>query len=313
MARRFALRFGVLVAVLLAVSFLTFSMMSLLPGDPALQVVGGDNADPTRVAAVRADLGLDDPFLVRYGSWLTDVARGDLGRSSRTSQPVAEAIRERLPVTVEIGVLALLFALAASIPLGVYSAYRAGTRFDRAVTGISFGLLSVPSFMLAVFLIYTFSVRFHLLPASGWTRLTENPLENLRSAILPATSLAIAETAVYTRLLRSDVLQTLQEDFLVLARMKGLPTWRILFGHALRPSSMSLMTVVGVQLAALLGGAVIVEQIFAIPGVGLLLVNGIYQRDLLVVQGVVLVVASAFVIVNFLIDMLYNVIDPRIR
>ena len=313
MARRFALRFGVLVAVLLAVSFLTFSMMSLLPGDPALQVVGGDNADPERVAAVRADLGLDDPFLVRYGNWLTDVVRGDLGRSSRTSQPVAEAIKERLPVTVEIGVLALLFALTASIPLGVFSAYRAGTRFDRAVTGISFGLLSVPSFMLAVFLIYTFAVRFHWLPASGWTRLTENPLENLRSAILPATSLAIAETAVYTRLLRSDVLQTLQEDFLVLARMKGLPTWRILFGHALRPSSMSLMTVVGVQLAALLGGAVIVEQIFALPGVGLLLVNGIYQRDLLVVQGVVLVVASAFVIVNFLIDMLYNVIDPRIR
>jgi len=199
------------------------------------------------------------------------------------------------------------------VPLGVLSAYRAGTRFDKAVSGISFGLLSVPSFMLAVFLMYAFAVRLRWLPASVWTRLTDDPLENLKSAVLPALSLAVAEAAVYTRLLRSDVLQTLQEDFLVLARMKGLPTWRILFGHALRPSSISLMTVIGVQLAALLGGTVIVEQVFALPGVGLLLINGIYQRDLLVVQGVVLVVASAFVIVNFLIDMLYTVVDPRIR
>ena len=313
MARRFALRFGVLMAVLLAVSFLTFSMMSLLPGDPALQILGGDNADPERVATVRSELGLDDPFLVRYGDWLGGVVRGGFGRSYRTSQPVAEAIRERLPVTVEVGVLALLFALVASVPLGVLSAYRAGTRFDKAVSGISFGLLSVPSFMLAVFLMYAFAVRLRWLPASGWTRLTDDPLENLKSAVLPALSLAVAEAAVYTRLLRSDVLQTLQEDFLVLARMKGLPTWRILFGHALRPSSISLMTVIGVQLAALLGGTVIVEQVFALPGVGLLLINGIYQRDLLVVQGVVLVVASAFVIVNFLIDMLYTVVDPRIR
>ena len=313
MARRFALRFGVLMAVLLAVSFLTFSMMSLLPGDPALQILGGDNADPERVATVRSELGLDDPFLVRYGDWLGGVVRGDFGRSYRTSQPVAEAIRERLPVTVEVGTLALLFALVASVPLGVLSAYRAGTRFDKAVSGISFGLLSVPSFMLAVFLMYVFAVRLRWLPASGWTRLTDDPLENLKSAVLPALSLAVAEAAVYTRLLRSDVLQTLQEDFLVLARMKGLPTWRILFGHALRPSSISLMTVIGVQLAALLGGTVIVEQVFALPGVGLLLINGIYQRDLLVVQGVVLVVASAFVIVNFLIDMLYTVVDTRIR
>lgn len=313
MARRFALRSGVLLAVLLAVSFLTFSMMSLLPGDPALQVLGGDNADPERVASVRADLGLDDPFIVRYGDWLGGVARGDLGRSYRTSQPVAEAIKERLPITVEVGVLALLFALLASVPLGVLSAYRAGTRFDKAVSGISFGLLSVPSFMLAIFLMYAFAVRLRWLPASGWTRLTDNPLDNLKSAVLPALSLAVAEAAVYTRLLRSDVLQTLQEDFLLLARMKGLPTWRVLFGHALRPSTISLMTVIGVQFAALLGGTVIVEQVFALPGVGLLLINGIYQRDLLVVQGVVLVVASAFVIVNFLIDMLYTVVDPRIR
>lgn len=313
MTRHVGARWAVLVAVLLAVSFLTFSMMSLLPGDPALQMLGGDNADPARMAAVRAELGLDDPFLVRYANWLGDAVRGDLGRSYRTSQPVAEAIRERLPVTIEIGLLALIMALAVAVPLGLVSAYRAGSRFDRIVSGASFGLLALPSFMLAVFLIYTFAVRYRWFPASGWTRLTDDPVENLRSAFLPALSLAVSEMAVFTRLLRSDVMQTMQEDFLAVARMKGLSTARILFGHALRPSSMSLMTVVGVQLAALLGGAVIVEQVFALPGIGTLMINGIYQRDLLVVQGVVLVMASGFVLVNFLIDLLYRVIDPRIR
>lgn len=313
MTRHVGARLAVLVAVLLAVSFLTFSMMSLLPGDPALQMLGGDNADPERMAAVRAELGLDDPFLVRYVNWLGDAIRGDLGRSYRTSQPVAEAIRERLPVTIEIGLLALIMALAVAVPLGLVSAYRAGSRFDRIVSGTSFGLLALPSFMLAVFLIYTFAVRYRWFPASGWTRLTDDPVDNLRSAFLPALSLAVSEMAVFTRLLRSDVMQTMQEDFLAVARMKGLSTTRILFGHALRPSSMSLMTVVGVQLAALLGGAVIVEQVFALPGIGTLMINGIYQRDLLVVQGVVLVMASGFVLVNFLIDLLYRVIDPRIR
>lgn len=313
MTRHIGARLTVLVAVLLAVSFLTFSMMSLLPGDPALQMLGGDNADPERMAAVREDLGLDDPFLVRYADWLGGAVRGDLGRSYRTSQPVAEAIRERLPVTVEIGVLALTMALVVAVPLGLFSAYRAGSRFDRAVSSTSFGLLALPSFMLAVFLIYTFAVRYRWFPASGWTRLTDDPVDNFRSAFLPALSLAVGEMAVFTRLLRSDVMQTMQEDFLVVARMKGLSTARILFGHALRPSSMSLMTVVGVQLAALLGGAVIVEQVFALPGIGTLMINGIYQRDLLVVQGVVLVMASGFVLVNFLIDLLYRVIDPRIR
>lgn len=313
MTRHIGARLTVLVAVLLAVSFLTFSMMSLLPGDPALQMLGGDNADPARMTAVREELGLDDPFLVRYADWLGSAVRGDLGRSYRTSQPVAEAIRERLPVTIEIGVLALTMALAVAVPLGLFSAYRAGSRFDRLVSSTSFGLLALPSFMLAVFLIYTFAVRYRWFPASGWTRLTDDPVDNLRSAFLPALSLAVSEMAVFTRLLRSDVMQTMQEDFLVVARMKGLSTARILFGHALRPSSMSLMTVVGVQLAALLGGAVIVEQVFALPGIGTLMINGIYQRDLLVVQGVVLVMASGFVLVNFLIDLFYRVIDPRIR
>ena len=311
--RRFGIRLGVLIGVLLAVSFLTFSMIQLLPGDPALQILGADNATAENVAAVRAELGLDKPFLEQYGRWLGDAVTGDLGRSFQTNQPVREAITERLPVTAEIGLLAVLIALAFAIPLGVASAYRAGGRFDRFLTTASFALLSVPGFMLALLFIWTFAVRLGWLPASGWVRLTQNPWENLRTAILPAMSLAIAEMAVYTRLLRSDMVQTLQEDFLLFAKAKGLPSMHILFRHALRPSSLSLMTVIGLQLAGLLGGAVIVESIFALPGVGRLLVDAIYRRDILVVQGVVLVLSASFVIVNFLIDLVYTIVDPRIR
>lgn len=311
--RRFGIRLGVLCGVLLAVSFLTFSMIQLLPGDPALQILGADNATPENVAAVRAELGLDRPFLSQYLSWVGDALQGDLGRSFQTNQPVREAITERLPVTAEVGALAVVIALVFAVPLGVASAYRAGGRFDRGLTTVSFALLSVPGFMLALLFIWTFAVRLGWLPASGWVRLTRDPWENLRTAILPSLSLAIAEMAVYTRLLRSDMVQTLQEDFLLFARAKGLPSMHILFRHALRPSSLSLMTVIGLQLAGLLGGAVIVESIFALPGVGRLLVDAIYQRDILVVQGVVLVLAASFVIVNFLIDLVYTIVDPRIR
>lgn len=311
--RRLGIRLVVLCGVLLAVSFLTFSMIQLLPGDPALQILGADNATPENIAAVRADLGLDKPFMQQYLTWVGDALGGDLGRSFQTNQPVREAITERIPVTAEVGLLAVVMALVLAIPLGVASAYRAGGKFDRALTTVSFALLSVPGFMLALLFIWTFAVRLGWLPASGWVRLTSNPWQNLRTAILPSLSLAIAEMAVYTRLLRSDMVQTLQEDFLLFARAKGLPSMHILFRHALRPSSLSLMTVIGLQLAGLLGGAVIVESIFALPGVGRLLVDAIYQRDILVVQGVVLVLAASFVIVNFLIDLVYTIVDPRIR
>ncbi len=301
-----------LLATLFAVSLLTFLMTSLLPGDPALQILGAENATPEAIAAVRADLGLDDPLPVRYLNWIGDALTGDFGRSYRTNEPVSEAIIDRLPVTAEIGILAILIALAIAIPVGMLSAYRAGTRTDKLISSTSFGLLAVPNFMVAILLILIFAVWLGVLPATGWVNFTDDPLQNLRSALLPALSLAIAEMAVYTRLLRTDMIGTLQQDFVTMARVKGVSNRRILFRHALRPSSFSLMTVAGVQVGAIIGGSVVIETLFALPGVGRLLLEAVLVRDLLMVQGVALVIAVSYVVVNFTVDILYSYLDPRI-
>ena len=301
-----------LLATLFAVSLLTFLMTSLLPGDPALQILGAENATPEAIAAVRADLGLDDPLPVRYLHWIGDALTGDFGRSYRTNEPVSEAIIDRLPVTAEIGILAIVIALLVAIPVGMLSAYRAGTRTDKLISSTSFGLLAVPNFMVAIFLILIFAVWLGVLPATGWVNFTDNPVQNLRSALLPALSLAIAEMAVYTRLLRTDMIGTLQQDFVTMARVKGVSNRRILFRHALRPSSFSLMTVAGVQVGAIIGGSVVIETLFALPGVGRLLLEAVLVRDLLMVQGVALVIAISYVVVNFTVDILYSYLDPRI-
>lgn len=301
-----------LLATLLAVSLLTFLMTSLLPGDPALQILGAENATPEAIANVRADLGLDDPLPVRYLNWIGDALTGDFGRSYRTNEPVSEAIIDRLPVTAEIGILAIIIALLVAIPVGMLSAYRAGTRTDKLISSTSFGLLAVPNFMVAIFLILIFAVWLGVLPATGWVNFTDNPVQNLRSALLPALSLAIAEMAVYTRLLRTDMIGTLQQDFVTMARVKGVSNRRILFRHALRPSSFSLMTVAGVQVGAIIGGSVVIETLFALPGVGRLLLEAVLVRDLLMVQGVALVIAVSYVVVNFTVDILYSYLDPRI-
>lgn len=311
--RLVARKLVVLVITLLVVSFLTFSLTSLLPGDPCLTILGPTASQESALDSCHDRLGIGDPISERYATWLGDVLSGDLGRSFRTNQPVVDAVVERLPVTLEIGLLAITFALAGAIPLGMLSAYRAGTRLDRGITAGSFGLLSVPNFMMAILLIVIFAVRLGVLPATGWTRFTADPIENLRSALMPALALGISELAVYTRLLRSDMIATLQEDFVTMARAKGLPTWRILLRHALRPSSFSLMTVVGLQIGTIIAGSVIIETLFALPGVGRLLFTSITQRDLMIVQGIVLLIGISIVMVNFAVDLLYAVLDPRIR
>jgi peptide/nickel transport system permease protein len=312
--RQMAYRLPLMLATLLVVTIFTFLLTSLLPGDPAVQILGAEGAeDPEAVAAVREELNLDDGFVSRYRSWLANTATGDLGRSFRTGQEVRDAIAERMPVTLEIGGLAILMALVAAIPLGTWSAFRSGGVTDRIITTGTFGLLSLPAFMVAILLILIFAVTLGWLPATGWVKFTDDPVENLRHALLPALSLAVGEMAVYTRLLRADMITTLQQDSITMARAKGIPTRRILFRHALRPSSFSLMTVVGLQVATVIGGAVIVETLFALPGVGRLLVDSILQRDLMMVQGCALVIAVAFVVVNFFVDLLYVMLDPRIR
>jgi peptide/nickel transport system permease protein len=301
-----------LVPVLLAVSLLTFLIASLLPGDLAY-VVLGDQATPENVAALRHDMGLDQPIWWRYLSWLGHVLQGDFGRSFRTGQTVLQAVMERLPVSVELMLLAEVIGLAVGIPLAIACAVRAGSGFDRFMTGTAFGMLSVPSFLSAILLIYLFAVQLRWLPATGYIPFGEDPIGNLRCFVLPALTLAFAEWPGIMRVLRSDMIATLQEDYIAMAKAKGLKPARILFVHALKPSSLTLVTITGINIGRLIGGALIVETIFALPGIGRLLVSALYTRDLIILQGVVLFVACGFVIMNFIVDMFYAVLDPRIR
>jgi len=301
-----------LVPVLLAVSLLTFLIASLLPGDLAY-VVLGDQATPENVAALRRDMGLDQPIWWRYLSWLGHVLQGDFGRSFRTGQTVLQAVMERLPVSIELMLLAEIIGLAVGIPLAIACAVRAGSGFDRFMTGTAFGMLSVPSFLSAILLIYLFAVELRWLPATGYIPFGEDPIGNLRCLVLPALTLAFAEWPGIMRVLRSDMIATLQEDYIAMAKAKGLKPARILFVHALKPSSLTLVTITGINIGRLIGGALIVETIFALPGIGRLLVSALYTRDLIILQGVVLFVACGFVIMNFIVDMFYAVLDPRIR
>jgi peptide/nickel transport system permease protein len=301
-----------LVPVLVAVSLLTFLIASLLPGDLAY-VILGDQATPEKVAALRHDMGLDQPIWWRYISWLGDVLGGDFGRSFRTGQTALQAVAERLPVSFELMLLAELGALVIGIPLAIACAVRSGSTFDRFISGSAFGMLSVPAFLSAILLIYLFAVQLRWLPATGYVPFAEDPVGNLRCFVLPALTLALGEWPVLMRVLRSDMITTLQEDYIAMARAKGLKPSRILLVHALKPSSLTLVTVTGINIGRLIGGTVIVESIFALPGIGRLLLGAIYTRDLIILQGVVLFVAFGYVLMNFIVDMLYAVLDPRIR
>jgi peptide/nickel transport system permease protein len=307
-----ARRLFYLVPVLVAVSLLTFLIASLLPGDLAY-VILGDQASPENVEALRRDLGLDQPIWWRYLGWLGHVLEGDLGRSFRTGQTVLQALTERLPVSFELMMLAQITALAIGVPLAIICAARSGGQFDRFITSTAFGMLSVPAFLSAILLIYLFAVELRWLPATGYVPFSEDPLANLRFLVLPALTLGLAEWPGIMRVLRSDMIATLQEDFITFAKAKGLRPSRILFVHALKPSSLTLVTVTGINIGRLIGGTVVIEQIFALPGVGRLLFGAITTRDLIILQGVVLCVACGYVLINFIVDMVYAVLDPRIR
>jgi peptide/nickel transport system permease protein len=301
-----------LVPVLLAVSMLTFVIASLLPGDLAY-VVLGDQATPEKVEALRHDMGLDQPIWWRYLGWLGHAFQGDLGRSFRTGQTVLQAVGERLPVSLELMILAEFLGLLIGVPLAIVCAARSGGPFDRFMTGTAFAMLSVPTFLSAILLIYLFAVQLGWLPATGYVPFTEDPVGNLRFFVLPALTLGLAEWPGVMRVLRSDMIAALQEDYIALARAKGLKPSRILFVHALKPSSLTLVTITGISIGRLIGGALITETIFALPGIGRLLVSAISTRDLIILQGVVLLVACGFVLMNFIVDLLYAVLDPRIR
>ncbi|MGE4566957.1 MAG: ABC transporter permease, partial [Acidimicrobiales bacterium] len=257
--------------------------------------------------------GLNDPMLVRYANWLGDAVTGDLGKSVITSQPVAGEIWRRLPITSELAIVAVGFSLMMAVPLGTLSAYKQGKRVDQGISAVAQVSLSIPNFVLGLFLIYLFAMKLRWLPATGWTRLTESVSGNIKSVLLPAMSLALAEIAVYTRVVRSDMISTLQEDYVLSARAKGLKDRFILLRHALRPSSLTLITVVGLNVGALIGGTVVMEVLFAIPGLGKRLLDAIFQRDFLMVQGITVFIAIVYVTINTVVDIIYMLVDPRIR
>jgi peptide/nickel transport system permease protein len=299
-------------ATLLAVSVVSFLLVALLPGDLALLILA-DAATPERVANLRAQLGLDQPLAVRYLWWLGNVLSGDLGRGIHSGQPTLDVILSRLPVTLELILLTQVVALGVAIPLGIWSAYRRGSSIDTATLIGSLCLLSTPAFVIGLVLIYLFALNLQWLPATGFVSLGEGLGGNLQSMVLPVVSLALIEVPVYLRLLRSEMIGTLQQNFIALARGMGLPTWRILVENALRPSSLNLITVVGINMGRLMGGAIIVEQMFALPGVGQLLVESIYQQEYLMTQGIVLFVATMFIAINLITDLVYALVDPRLQ
>jgi peptide/nickel transport system permease protein len=301
-----------LVPVVLAVTALTFIISALLPGDLAIAMLG-DQATPDAVAALHQKLGLDLPLWQRYLYWLGAVLSGDFGFSIRTGETVLHAIAGRMPVSLELLVIAELTAILIGVPLAILCAVRPGSALDRAISGLAFGMLSVPPFMLAILLIFLFSLRLGALPATAYVPFTQNPLGNLRAMILPGATLALLEWPTIMRVLRSDMISTLQEDYIAMARAKGLSARRVLLVHALKPSSLGLITLIGLNIGRLIGGAVVTESIFALPGIGRLLVESIYLRDFVILQGGVLIVAVGFVVINFGVDLLYTVLDPRIR
>ncbi|MDG2028118.1 MAG: ABC transporter permease [Acidimicrobiales bacterium] len=274
------------------------------------QQLGQNVGDCEYIDRIKAENNLDDDIFTRYGSWLGDIASGDLGTSTTSRLEVSSILKDRLPITIRLVVMTQIIAIGVAVPWGLAAAYRANRGFDRVSTFASFGLLSIPNFALAVILLYIFGIRLQWFPTrysnNGW-------YDELKSLFIPAITLGVGLSATYQRLLRTDLITTLQDDFVHMARAKGMPDRHIMYRHALRPSMFSLVTVFGVNTGALLGGTLVIETIFSIPGVGRELVEAVIRTDPPVVMAFVAVIAAGFVIINFLVDLLYGWLDPRVR
>jgi peptide/nickel transport system permease protein len=305
-------RLARLLAVLLAVTAASFSMVSLLPGDTVTAMLGANASQEDR-AAVREELRLDDPLPVRYARWVGDAVTGDLGTSYRTRQPVTEAIGQRIGVTLQLVLLSQIIALAVAVPMAIFGALRPGSWLDKLLSGTQLAMLATPGYLVAVGLMAVFAVQLGWFDTTGYTRFTENPLLNLKSLLLPALALATEQVALYARVLRTDLVNTFDQDFIWFARAKGNSTRRIVVRHALRPSSIGIVTLTGISVGRMIGGTVLVETIFSLPGLGRYTIDAINNRDFVALQGAVVVLTVGFVLVNFLADMLHGVLDPRIR
>lgn len=300
------------IPVMLFVAFFVFSLLYISPGDPAA-IIAGDQATPADIARIRLSLGLDRPFLVRFGDWLWHVLHGDLGTSIFTNLPVTHMIAQRLEPTVSLMVLTLILSIVVAIPMGVVAAWKQGSWIDRSVMALAVFGFSTPVFVVGYILAYIFALKLGWLPVQGFTPISRGLWPFLRTLILPSIALGLIYIALIARITRAAMLDVLSQDYVRTARAKGVGQSAILYVHALKNAAVPIITVIGIGVALLIGGAVVTETVFAIPGLGRLTVDAILQRDYPVIQGVVLMFSFAYVIVNLIVDLLYTLFDPRIR
>jgi peptide/nickel transport system permease protein len=303
-----------LIPILFGVSVVTFMLVRSLPGDPASIAIGVDQRiTPEQRALVEKAYGLDQPKPVQYVKWMEHVLQGDLGKSLRTKRPLSTELQLRLPVTVQLAVMAGILGIIPAVTVGVLAALKRNSLADYAATIITLLGISAPSFLIAILLMLLFSYKLKWLPPVGYEKFSEDPIGNLKGMIMPAVSLALPFAAIMMRNTRSAVLEVLNQDYVRVARAKGLSNSAVLVRHILPNSALPIITIAGIQIAALLGGTVIIEQIFGLPGLGRYIYDAITNRDYPVVQGVTLVLATIFVTVSMLVDILYVVVDPRLR
>jgi peptide/nickel transport system permease protein len=302
----------ILFLTLLLVSIAIFAVLMVIPGDPA-QIILGIHATPETLRNLRHQMGLDRPVIIQYLHYMKNLALGDLGRSITYDVPIHSLILSRLQVTIPLAILSLIFAVSISIPMGIYSSLHRNRLGDYGIMAFSQVGLAVPAFWAGILLILLFAVTLHWLPAGGFHAWQTDPIKALRSLLLPAFSLGFVRAAVLTRMTRSSMLEVLGEDYIRTARSKGLPKRIVVYKHAFRNAIIPVVTIVGLQAGDLLAGAIIIENVFHLPGVGRLVFEAIGQRDLPVIQGVVLLIAVIIVVINFVIDIAYRYLDPRIR
>lgn len=307
-------RFLLLIPVLLGVSIVVFALVRMIPGDAALLAIGVDQRiTPEQREAIRHSYGLDQSQPVQYVKWMQHVLKGDLGKSLRTKRPLTTELKLRMPVTVELALLASLLGIIPAVTVGILAAVKRNSAADYAATVITLLGISAPSFLIAILLMLLFSYYLKWLPPVGYVRFLDDPSQNLKNMILPSVSLALPFAAVMMRNTRSAVLEVLNQDYVRVARAKGLSARATLLRHVVPNAALPIITIGGIQMAGLLGGTVIIEQIFGLPGIGRYIYDGIANRDYPVVQGVTLVIATMFVVISVLVDVLYAVVDPRLR
>ncbi|WP_077614220.1 nickel ABC transporter permease [Caenibacillus caldisaponilyticus] len=312
MVRYLARRFLLMIVILFIVSVIIFSLVNVLPGDPA-RLMLGQEATPEALAALRKEMGLNDPLYIQYLHWVGNILHGDFGYSLRDHSPVLKTLLQKIPVTLELTFFSFVVAILIALPVGILSATRRGRLSDYLGTFFALSGISLPSFWLGILLIYLFAVKLKWFPPSGYVPLSENFGKSIALMILPAITLGTHLAAELTRMLRSSLLDVLQSDYIRTAYAKGLLERAVVIGHALKNALVPVLTVGGLQLAAFFGGSVITETIFGIPGIGQLVVNAILTRDFPVVQACVLFMAFMVVVINFLVDIAYSIIDPRIK